>query len=72
MENRVVYANPYFLEMMQIDSPEEVLNKPLSQNLWVEAEDSQKLFADIQKNGYVRECEEHLINKNGHPIFAMC
>ena len=72
MEHRVVYANPYFLEMMQIDDPQEILNKPLSAKVWVNPEESQKLFTDIHENGFVRERELHLLNKNGEPVFAMC
>lgn len=71
-ENRVVYANPYFLEMMQIDDPQEIMNKPLPDSLWTRPEESTKLINDIQENGFVREREVHLLNKNGEPVFAMC
>jgi PAS domain S-box-containing protein len=71
-ENRVVYANPYFLEMMDITDPAELLNKPLPSAFWTQPDDAAQLFKDIREDGFVRERELHLLNKQGSPIFAMC
>ena len=71
-ENRVVYANPYFLQMMNIADPAQILNKPLPEYMWTDPGDPPKLFSDVRQNGFVRERELRLHNKDGQPVFAMC
>jgi len=71
-ENKVVYANPYFLEMMNIADPAEIINQPLPEYMWSSAEDAPKLFQDVRENGFVRERELSLYNQKREPVFAMC
>jgi len=71
-ENRVVYANPYFLRMMGITDPAELLNKPLPAYMWANPSDEAQLFKDIQDNGFVRERDLSLYNRNKQPIFVAC
>src|SRR5262249_17332773 len=55
-ENRFVYANPYFLTMMGIADPKELLNKPLPAYMWGnKPEQEGALFRDVQSCGFVRE-----------------
>src|SRR4051794_41111406 len=46
-QNRVVYANPYFLKMMNVSDPAELLNKPLPDYMWSSPEDEKQLFKDV-------------------------
>lgn len=71
-EQRVVYANPYFLEMMNLSDPKAILGQPLPANLWSNPEDAQRLFDDVRQNGFVRERELHLQSAAQEPVFAMC
>lgn len=70
--NRVVYANPYFLRMMNIADPVELLNKPLPDYMWSDKTDPERLFEDVRANGFVRERELSLFNQDGAPVFAAC
>ena len=70
--NRVVYANPYFLRMMNIADPAELLNKPLPNYMWSDRTDPERLFEDVRTNGFVRERELSLFNRDGSPVFAAC
>lgn len=72
VQNRVVYANPYFLKMMNIADPAELLNKPLPPYMWFAPEDANQLFKDVRDNGFVRERELNLYNRNGDQIFVAC
>ncbi len=72
-ENKVVYANPYFMTMMGISDPAEILNKPLPSYVWGgKPEQAELLFQDVRDNGFVRERELSLHNKKYEPVFAMC
>jgi len=72
-ENKVVYANPYFMTMMGISDPAEILNKPLPSYVWGgKPEQAELLFKDVRDNGFVRERELSLHNKKYEPVFAMC
>ena len=71
-ENRVVYANPYFLRMMGIADPGEILNKPLPSYMWSNPQDETSLFKDVQENGFVRERDLSLYNRSKQPIFVAC
>jgi PAS domain-containing protein len=71
-DNKVVYANPYFLEMMNIADPAEIMNKPLPEYMWSSADDAPQLFKDVRENGFVRERELSLYNQKREPVFAMC
>jgi len=71
--NKVVYANPYFLSMMNVADPKEILNKPLPSYMWgSKPEQEGKLFADVRECGFVRERELMLYNRKFEPVFAMC
>ena len=70
--DRVVYANPYFLRMMNIADPAELLNKPLPDYMWSEPTDPEHLFQDVRNDGFVRERELSLFNRDGAPVFAAC
>ncbi|MHB8626106.1 MAG: PAS domain-containing protein [Aggregatilineales bacterium] len=70
--NRVVYANPYFLRMMNISDPAELLNKPLPNYMWSDPTDPERLFHDVRSDGFVRERELSLFNQDGAPVFAAC
>lgn len=71
-QRRVVYANPYFLNMMGIDTPDDLLGKPLPDYMWETPADESKLFADIQEYGFVRERELSLYDRSRQPIFVAC
>src|SRR5579859_835272 len=71
-ENKVVYANPYFLRMMGIEDPAELLNKPLPSYMWATPDDEKRLFEDVRKDGFVRERELSLYNKVKSPVFVAC
>ena len=73
VNNRVVYANPYFLTMMNIDNPKDILNKPLPGYMWGgKPEQETNLFRDVRSCGFVRERELMLYNRKNEPVFAMC
>lgn len=71
-ENRVVYANPYLLKMMNIIDPSQILNRPLPDYMWESPEDPVKLFKDVRENGFVRERELNLYDQGKKPIFVAC
>lgn len=71
-QNRVVYANPYFLKMMNIDNPADLLNQPLPEYMWQSPEDEKQLFKDVRENGFVRERELNLYNRDKAPVFVAC
>lgn len=71
-KGQVVYTNPYFLEMMGFESPQEILNKPLPAFVWENPDEQDKIVNDVRENGYVREREVRLKNQEGNPVFAMC
>lgn len=71
-QGKVVYANPYFLKMMNIEDPAEVLNKPLPEFMWFNQEDPAKLFEDVRRFGFVRERELNLYNREKSAVFVAC
>ncbi|HEX2619530.1 MAG TPA: PAS domain-containing protein [Phototrophicaceae bacterium] len=71
-DNRVVYANPYFLTMMGIEKVEDILNQPLPTYMWTATTDADTLFHDVRTYGYVREREMNLHNRKQEPVFAVC
>jgi len=71
-QNRVVYANPYFLKMMKIEDPAEILGKPLPVYMWEQPTDEGQLFADVKQYGFVRERELSLYNRDREPVFVAC
>jgi len=72
-DNKVVYANPYFLTMMNVTDPKDVLNKPLPSYMWGgKPEQETELFRDVRESGFVRERELFLHNRRYEPVFAMC
>ncbi len=70
--NEITYANPYFLTMMGEEENSSLLNKPFPDYMWNNEAEVGRLFSDIHSNGFVRERELSLYNKNGLPVFAMC
>jgi PAS domain-containing protein len=71
-QNRVVYANPYFLKMMNISDPAELLGKPLPGYMWDNEDDPKRLFEDVRKDGFVRERELALHDARNQAVFAAC
>src|SRR5258708_23185614 len=71
-QDRVVYANPYFLKMMNVTDPADLLNKPLPEYMWHSREDEKQLFKDVRENGFVREREFNLYNRDKMPVFVAC
>ncbi len=71
-EGRIIYANPYFLKMMGVKKKGELLNKPFPNYMWNSQREADRLFMDISKDGFVREREMALYNKDKQPVFAMC
>jgi len=71
-ENRIVYANPYFLRMLGISNPEEILNKPFPDYMWATPADEEQLFHDVKADGFVRERDLALYNHNRQPVFVAC
>lgn len=70
--NRVIYANPYFLEMMGIKDAAEILNQPFPDYMWNNKADAPRLFKDIHADGFVRNRELAFYDKEGKAVFAMC
>jgi diguanylate cyclase (GGDEF)-like protein/PAS domain S-box-containing protein len=71
-ENKIVYANPYFLTMMGVKHNSEILEKTFPTYMWNSEREADRLFHDIKKDGFVREREMALYNRDGQPVFAMC
>src|SRR5260221_8325403 len=71
-QDRVVYANPYFLKMMNVTDPADLLNKPLPEYMWSSPEDEKQLFKDVREFGFVRERELNLYNRDKAPVFVAC
>ncbi|MEX2161778.1 MAG: PAS domain-containing protein [Anaerolineales bacterium] len=72
VQDRIIYANPYFLGMMGVKEKGELVNKPFPNYMWKNEHEAERLFTDIRKDGFVREREMSLSNKEGQPVFAMC
>lgn len=70
--DNIIYANPYFLGMMGVKDKAEILDKPFPDYMWNNAREAKRLFQDIKSNGFVREREMALYNREGQPVFAMC
>jgi diguanylate cyclase (GGDEF)-like protein/PAS domain S-box-containing protein len=70
--DNIVYANPYFMEMMGVKEKTEILEKEFPNYMWNNEQEAERLFKDIKKNGFVREREMALYNRAGQPVFAMC
>jgi diguanylate cyclase (GGDEF)-like protein/PAS domain S-box-containing protein len=71
-ENKIVYANPYFLTMMGVKENSDILEKKFPNYMWNNEREADRLFHDIKKDGFVREREMALHNRDGQPVFAMC
>ena len=71
-EDNIIYANPYFLQMMGLKNKTEVLDHPFPDYMWNNTSEAQRLFKDIKNTGFVREREMALHNREGQPVFAMC
>ncbi|MGH2581372.1 MAG: diguanylate cyclase domain-containing protein [Anaerolineales bacterium] len=71
-QGRIVYANPYFLSMMEIEDENQILKRQFPEYMWTDAGEAKRLFADIKQDGFVREREMALLNREGQPVFAMC
>ncbi|MCB0155528.1 MAG: PAS domain-containing protein, partial [Anaerolineae bacterium] len=69
--HEIIYANPYFLEMLGLDSPEQILNKPFPSFMWGNPGDEAALVQNIKSDGFVREQELALYDQHGQPIFAV-
>jgi PAS domain S-box-containing protein len=70
--DKIVYANPYFLGMMGVKDKKLILDQPFPDYMWNNAREAKRLFADIKTNGFVREREMALYNRERQPVFAMC
>jgi diguanylate cyclase (GGDEF)-like protein/PAS domain S-box-containing protein len=70
--DNIVYANPYFLGMMGVKDKKSILDQPFPDYMWNNSREAKRLFADIKTNGFVREREMALYNREGQPVFAMC
>jgi diguanylate cyclase (GGDEF)-like protein/PAS domain S-box-containing protein len=71
-QDNIVYANPYFLGMMGIEKKADILEKRFPGYMWTNQNDADRLFKDIKAEGFVREREMALLNREGEPVFAMC
>jgi diguanylate cyclase (GGDEF)-like protein/PAS domain S-box-containing protein len=71
-KDNIIYANPYFLGMMGVKDKKQILDQPFPDYMWNNAREAKRLFADIKTNGFVREREMALYNREGQPVFAMC
>ncbi len=71
-KNDILYANPYFLDMMGISDRTELLERPFPDSMWSDKSEADRLFKDIQENGFVRDRELTLYDSDGSPVFAMC
>lgn len=70
--DNIVYANPYFLGMMGVKDKTEIVEQPFPDYMWNNAREADRLFNDIKSDGFVREREMALYNREGQPVFAMC
>ncbi len=71
-DDRIVYANPYFMGMMGIKDKSDLLEQKFPAYMWNNEREAVRLFKDIKKDGFVREREMALHNRDGAPVFAMC
>lgn len=71
-QDQIVYANPYFVGMMGVRDESEILDKPFPNYMWNNQREADRLFTDIKKDGFVREREMALYNRDGQAVFAMC
>ncbi|HSS98652.1 MAG TPA: diguanylate cyclase [Terriglobales bacterium] len=71
-DNQIIYANPYFMGMMGISDKDALLNQPFPDYMWNNETEASRLFKDIKNDGFVREREMALYNREGKPVFAMC
>ncbi len=70
--NHIIYANPYFLGMMGVQDKKELLDHTFPSYMWNNEQEAGRLFKDIKNDGFVREREMALYNREGQPVFAMC
>lgn len=70
--DNVIYANPYFLQMMKVEEATDIIGKPLPDYMWLSADDYTHLRRDVEANGFVRERSLNLHNKHKEPIFVAC
>jgi diguanylate cyclase (GGDEF)-like protein/PAS domain S-box-containing protein len=71
-DNEITYANPYFMGMMGIKAKTEIIDKEFPDYMWNNATEAERLFRDIKNDGFVREREMALYNREGQAVFAMC
>lgn len=71
-DNKITYANPYFLGMMGIKEKDELVEKDFPEYMWNNETEAERLFRDIKADGFVREREMALYNREGQAVFAMC
>ncbi len=71
-EDHIVYANPYFMGMMGVKDKSELLEQKFPTYMWNNEKEAVRLFKDIKNDGFVREREMALYNREGAPVFAMC
>ena len=71
-QGEVIYANPYFLEMMGLDQLDEILNRPMPAYMWHNPADEAELVRELHETSFIREREISLYDQHGHPIFVVC
>lgn len=71
-QDRIIYANPYFMTMMGVKDKGDILDKGFPNYMWNNEREADRMFRDIKKDGFVREREMALYNREGQPVFAMC
>jgi len=71
-DDRIMYANPYFMGMMGIKDKSDLLEQKFPAYMWNNEKEAVSLFKDIKSDGFVREREMALYNREGTPVFAMC
>lgn len=71
-DDHIIYANPYFMGMMGIKDKSDLLENPFPDYMWNNEKEASRLFKDIKNDGFVREREMALYNREGAPVFAMC
>lgn len=70
--DKVIYANPYFMQMMKVSDADDVIGKPIPQYMWLAEEDFRQLRRDVEEFGFVRERALNLYNRDKEPIFVAC
>lgn len=68
---KLLDINPAGMKLFGFESKEELMNVDIANDLYVNAEDREVLKTEIEKNGFVKNYEIKIKNKNGDQIVVL-